>query len=1007
MSRKILFTLIASLFLSFSINYSVYAALVGEWHFGEGNGVTTSDSSDYNNIGTLVNDPIWVNGKIGSALQFDGFNTYVSVNDSYSLDISSAITLEAWVKSDVNTTDPATRRIIEKESYSLSASNQAYFKIYVGTVSIGVGYPWTSSDVGVWHHLVGTYNSETRIIRLYQDGVAVASTLVTLPVSNIATNNSNLIIGASGTTSNRFDGIIDEVKIYNHALTEAEILQKYQESVSVTDFTAPATISLYTGTATVNSITLTWTATGDDGTTGTATSYDVRYLAGTSINIYNWFTAIQASGEPTPQVNGGAETFTINGLNPNTLYYFAIKSVDEAQNLSNISNSPSATTLSATPASDIVSPASVSNLTVEMSQGPELKGTSSDWVATLTWTAVGDDGTTGTATSYDIRYIINTPITSSNWASATQVNGEPVPKTNGGAETLTVNNLSEGDTYYFAIKVIDEASNQSNLSNVTTGNAPWITIMPRDGQEVQGAGQVSPPDVFIYASEAKRVDLYIDGNLKASIERAQFIGGLNGNACGWTWNTTQYANGIHTLRVVVVDYLDKLFYLQTTATVNNVIANNLTSNSVTLNWLAVPSHPYPSDYPYPVILSYDIRYMAGTPITYENFDSAIQVSGEPTPGVVYSTETFTINGLNPNTHYYFVVKITDAGNYDYHYVDFTTPFETPPAPDTTEPATINTLTLNSITQNSITLNWTSVGDDGTTGTATNYDIRYSNTLITESNWATATQVTGEPTPALAGNSQSMTINGLSANTVYYFAIKVNDEVPNTSGLSNVATGTTSSVPEADNPPEITIASPYNGEVNVNGTRRVVLRVADDKGISKVEVYFDNTLIKTLTAALSEETWGFDLDTTKYSNDSHKLRAIVTDSTNQKAQAESTFKTFNGNVTISTAPVVGVGVVANIHPRETILNPAKGGKSSISYTVGDKAANGGMVHVTIEIFNANGDLIKTLIDMDMEAGTYQSVWEGKNFDEEVVASGVYIARLRAGKYTASKKMVVIK
>ena len=107
------------------------------------------------------------------------------------------------------------------------------------------------------------------------------------------------------------------------------------------------------------------------------------------------------------------------------------------------------------------------------------------------------------------------------------------------------------------------------------------------------------------------------------------------------------------------------------------------------------------------------------------------------------------------------------------------------APDTIPPAAITNLALSGATSNSIDLTWTAPGDDDNTGTATTYDIRYSTSLITEANWATATQVSGEPSPAIAGSAEAMTVSGLSPSTTYYFAIKTSDEVPNTSSISNV------------------------------------------------------------------------------------------------------------------------------------------------------------------------------------------------------------------------------
>lgn len=113
-------------------------------------------------------------------------------------------------------------------------------------------------------------------------------------------------------------------------------------------------------------------------------------------------------------------------------------------------------------------------------------------------------------------------------------------------------------------------------------------------------------------------------------------------------------------------------------------------------------------------------------------------------------------------------------------------------PDTTAPAAVSTLALSGATTDSIDLDWTAPGDDNSTGTATSYDVRYSTASINEGNWSSATQATGEPSPSVAGSSESMTVSGLSSGTTYYFAIKTSDEIPNTSSISNVPSLATSS-----------------------------------------------------------------------------------------------------------------------------------------------------------------------------------------------------------------------
>jgi hypothetical protein len=90
-------------------------------------------------------------------------------------------------------------------------------------------------------------------------------------------------------------------------------------------------------------IILHWTATGDDGNTGRATSYDVRYLpvnVGPINSDERWNQAIQLNGEPIPSRSGQPDSMLVTGLVPGARYYFCIKAIDEAGNASDLSNSP-------------------------------------------------------------------------------------------------------------------------------------------------------------------------------------------------------------------------------------------------------------------------------------------------------------------------------------------------------------------------------------------------------------------------------------------------------------------------------------------------------------------------------------------------------------------------------------------------------------------------------------------------------------------------------------------
>jgi hypothetical protein len=227
-------------------------------------------------------------------------------------------------------------------------------------------------------------------------------------------------------------------------------------------------------------VTLTWTATGDDGTVGSANAYDLRYSTSPITDDTSFNAATQAADMSSPGPAGAGESFTVTGLTANTTYYFAIKAVDEVGNRSILSNVVSA----ATPPPDVTPPETILNLAAT----PGATSSTAD----LTWTAPADYGYGGagpyTCTSYDLRYSM-APITEANFASATSVAGVPAPKAPGSAESFTVTGLQGRTTYYFAIKSADEVSNVSLVSNCasarTTGQ---LTLTPIADLGLYGAG---------------------------------------------------------------------------------------------------------------------------------------------------------------------------------------------------------------------------------------------------------------------------------------------------------------------------------------------------------------------------------------------------------------------------------------------------------------------------------------------------------------------------------------
>jgi len=222
-----------------------------------------------------------------------------------------------------------------------------------------------------------------------------------------------------------------------------------------------------------------------------------------------------------------------------------------------------------------------------------------------------------------------------------------------------------------------------------------------------------------------------------------------------------------------------------------------TATSVTLTW-TTPGDDSLSG----TASQFDLRYSTAT-ITATNFGAATRWTAMPAPAVSGTTQSVTVSGLTPSTTYWFAIKTADEVP-NWSAISNVISITTLAAADAVRPAAIATLAITGMTETAATLRWTAVGDDSLTGTATAYDLRYSTAPITAANWAAATPVTGEPTPLAPGTQQTMTVNGLTRQTHYYFAIRVSDDGGNLSALSNVADGIT---PDLTRPAAITNLAP--------------------------------------------------------------------------------------------------------------------------------------------------------------------------------------------------------
>jgi MYXO-CTERM domain-containing protein len=309
-AAAVLLALLAASGTGAAVLFQAVPGLVAYWAFDENAGTTTADGSGNGNTGTLQTGtafsttvPAVPTGNVSSLSIPDATANpgRVTVPHSAGLSITGPLTLAAWVRPTATTANQM--GIIEKWDYTTSISG--YF-LRLGRSAVPDHYPkfdlgnggaanfeiaqYTAMPLNTWTHLAGVYDGTN--MSLYRNGTLVAG-----PTAAPAPGPSTgfLHIG-SDYGGNRFQGQIDEARIFNVALTQAEI------QVLISGMSAPTAVSLTSPEG--NQLLLTWTAVPG------ATSYTV--LRGT------------ASGALSPLVTvTGTSYLDTTVLHP-TLYFYAV-----------------------------------------------------------------------------------------------------------------------------------------------------------------------------------------------------------------------------------------------------------------------------------------------------------------------------------------------------------------------------------------------------------------------------------------------------------------------------------------------------------------------------------------------------------------------------------------------------------------------------------------------------------------------------------------------------------
>src|SRR6267378_538550 len=311
--------------------------LVGAYSFNEGSGTTVADASGNGNTGTNVSTVWTATGKYGGGLSFNGTSSYVDLGNRPMLQMTGSMTLSAWVLATANPVDDG-QIIAKSDSGSGKAGWQFKTSPDTGphTFAIAVSangssvvqrYSKTVRALNTWYHVAGVYNASARTLNIYVNGVLDNGTLIgTIPASQF-NPNLNATIGKRSGGFN-FQGTIDELRVYNVALTAAQVQADMNTPVAP-DTQAPTAPGSLTATAVSGSqINLSWVASTDN------------------VGVTSYRVERQDPGSPSFVQIGTATGTTYNdtGLASASAYGYRVRAADAAGNLSPYSSIANATT---------------------------------------------------------------------------------------------------------------------------------------------------------------------------------------------------------------------------------------------------------------------------------------------------------------------------------------------------------------------------------------------------------------------------------------------------------------------------------------------------------------------------------------------------------------------------------------------------------------------------------------------------------------------------------------
>jgi hypothetical protein len=757
--------------------------------------------------------------------------------------------------------------------------------------------------------------------------------------------------------------------------------------ISSEDTIPPSSIEDLTVTqSTATSIRLTWTAPGDDDSTGTPSTYDVRYYT-FPITELNWANSLIARGEPVPSPSGSGETVNVTGLETDTEYYFAIKSDDgfPQRNISGISNIATGAT------ADNIAPAAIMNVAVE-----EI----SSRTVLLSWSASGDNDTLGVASRYDVRYSTS-PISESNFFAANEAVGEPDPLEYGRAEEYTVGGMNPGTLYYFAVKAVDERSNHSPISNVPTAQTVVHPILLDDFERVEiGPDWITAPEFNINTGELTNESLEGRWDFMAI-----YVPVTNANYVSLRWGSNADTQGISAGGFALMLDAAALnadgYLLFKHFALNRYELYSIVDGAPDVR---VGSSPQ-SDLPYPQAGD-EFSVVMSTDANGHNFDCYFNGT--------YDTRVSDANKVQGNAGSLWSGAMLH-GNNNNNLEDFW--IGGPSANVAPGPFSLLTpANMDTVESGVPALDWQDSMDPNLSDSVL-YTLYYGMSSVFSPDSTTVVDSLGEsgytvPPMSIismirANSKAGPELLALPDNVVIYWKVKAWDVFELETWSTEIGWSFLVSIPDPPHP--FGLLSPADGDTVETLTPTLSWNSTTDPdpgdNVTYTLVYddlpdFPSPVVIGGLEETSFATPSLNDETTYY----WYINAVDSkDLETESNERWSFFVLLPSGLGDGGMPVGLPKAFALEQNYPNPFNPA----TTIRFDIpADEAANGG-VKTQLQIFTIRGQLVQTLIDDVKAPGRYSVHWDGRDSNGERAGSGIYLYRIQAGTFNATKKMVVLK